>query len=1255
MGGAAPHPFAARYTDLEQAIVSLGLSEMAELATPGLMSIRLPSAPATPTHPAAPMPSPELILDNRPEPGKDTQLLTWAVPAQLLDPAQTVDFLLALPAESLPGLAFGGSLRFWSEAIKFALELATRQSFAPTIQKTEEGGSRAVWQAVLIGDDDDRAAALAKAMPPLCRALDAGVPPPSAQACLSSFLHHTIDALARHALASSRWLSLRRTGKGQTMLDQWLQALAAQDIAHATLTGRAEEIDAFAGQVGTWLDQLRPAANTSPFRTCFRLAEPDASDGRRDWELSFYLQANDDKSLLVPAERVWRERSSTLTYLKRKFQNPQERLLEDLGRAARLFPPLESSLNDARPTDLALKTEQAYSFLRESAPLLEQSGFGVWLPAWWQKRSARLGVKLQLRPKQGPRVNQSLMGKEAVVGYNWQVALGDQTLSFDEFKALAELKVPLVNVRGQWVELQQDEIERAIAFFEKKRGQGEMDLSEAMRIGLGQEQSETGLPVVDVEGEGWVGDFLNRVSEDARIPEVEPPATFSGQLRPYQLRGVSWLSFLRQYGLGACLADDMGLGKCVAPDTRIFVNGALETAESLWHSQANDITFDGEGYWATPNQVLTANSLDPQTGRVVCSRIDRLYRQWVDEKLKRITLTDGSQITITARHHLLTPCGWTNDLRAGDYVCVPARLAWEEESGDAEWTAEALDRCASLDMGGESSEFRSDALRRSSRIAKSGGHIERRGLGSPLGACRYWVDAPSSQSLAIPDSLPSDLAARTRHRDDLQCLIEQQVFYCKIKTIEDVAYQGWVYDFEVGGYHNFVANCIVCHNTVQLIASLLSHQPGESGSAPTLLICPMSIVGNWQRELQRFGPSLQVMVHHGAERLSGQAFEDEVNRHDVVLTTYSLVHRDAEHLARIAWDNVVIDEAQNIKNPSAKQTQAIRKLNAAHRIALTGTPVENRLSELWSIMDFLNKGYLGSAKDFHTRFAQPIEKYRDADRSATLKRLIQPFVLRRLKTDKSIIADLPDKMEMKVLCNLTAEQATLYQAVVKDMLAKIEQTEGIERRGLVLATLMKLKQVCNHPAHFLSDGSALPGRSGKLARLEEMLEEALAAGDRALVFSQFAEMGDMLRRHLQTVFAREVLFLHGGTPKQQRDTMVQRFQSGQGPSIFLLSIKAGGVGLNLTAANHVFHFDRWWNPAVENQATDRAFRIGQTKNVQVHKFVCVGTLEERIDQMIEQKKDLAERIVGAGENWLTEMSTAQLRDLFALGREAVGE
>jgi non-specific serine/threonine protein kinase len=318
--------------------------------------------------------------------------------------------------------------------------------------------------------------------------------------------------------------------------------------------------------------------------------------------------------------------------------------------------------------------------------------------------------------------------------------------------------------------------------------------------------------------------------------------------------------------------------------------------------------------------------------------------------------------------------------------------------------------------------------------------------------------------------------------------------------------------------------------------------------------------------------------------------------------------------------------------------------------------VENRLADLWSIMEFANPGLLGGPGTFKERYAVPIERHGDDAAAARLRTLTQPFVLRRVKTDRSIISDLPEKLEMEVFCSLTAEQAALYKAVVDDMLDRIENSEGIERRGLVLATMTKLKQVCNHPAQLLRDGSRLAGRSGKLARIEETLEEVLAAGEKALLFTQFAEFGGMLRAHLSARFGREVLYLHGGVGKAARDDLVARFSaSGGSPALFVLSLKAGGTGLNLTAANHVLHVDRWWNPAVEDQATDRAFRIGQTRAVQVRKLVCAGTLEERIAAMISEKRGLAARIVGTGEGWLTELSTAQLRDLLRLDESAVAE
>jgi SNF2 family DNA or RNA helicase len=424
---------------------------------------------------------------------------------------------------------------------------------------------------------------------------------------------------------------------------------------------------------------------------------------------------------------------------------------------------------------------------------------------------------------------------------------------------------------------------------------------------------------------------------------------------------------------------------------------------------------------------------------------------------------------------------------------------------------------------------------------------------------------------------------------------------------------------------------------------------------PTLLVCPMSVVGNWQREAERFAPSLRVLVHHGPERLKARKFVAGARRADLVITTYALAMRDRETIAEVKWERIALDEAQNIKTSDAKQTRAIRSLPARHRIALTGTPVENRLTELHSIMDFLNPGLLGPAATFKRCYATPIERWRDQRATERLRQATGPFILRRLKIDRDIISDLPDKIEMRVDCHLTREQATLYQAVVDEMLEKAGRATGIERSGIVLAALMKLKQVCNHPAHLLKDRSELDGRSGKLARLEEILAEAISEGDKALCFTQFAEFGQMLRGHLRERLMREVLFLHGGTSKTARDEMVGRFQTEGGPPVFVLSLKAGGTGLNLTAANHVVHFDRWWNPAVEDQATDRAFRIGQRKNVQVRKLTCVGTVEERIDTLISQKKDLAERIVGSGERWITELDTAQLRELVTLSSNAIGD
>ncbi|MCL5780121.1 MAG: DEAD/DEAH box helicase [Firmicutes bacterium] len=465
----------------------------------------------------------------------------------------------------------------------------------------------------------------------------------------------------------------------------------------------------------------------------------------------------------------------------------------------------------------------------------------------------------------------------------------------------------------------------------------------------------------------------------------------------------------------------------------------------------------------------------------------------------------------------------------------------------------------------------------------------------------------------------------------------------------------WLYFLSQLGFGACLADDMGLGKTIQTLA--LIQQYRERGEKhPVLLICPTSLIGNWQREAARFTPDLLVMVHHGGDRMKDRdAFQKEAAGYGMVISSYSLLHRDIHLWQGVDWAGVILDEAQNIKNPHTKQAQAARALKAGFKVALTGTPVENNVGDLWSLSEFLNPGLVGSLNDFKRHFFIPIQVNRDHRAAEKLKRLTGPFILRRLKTNQLIISDLPEKMEMKVFTTLTREQASLYAAVIKEAEAALAEAEGIQRKGLVLATLTKLKQICNHPAQFLQDGSAIHNRSGKLARLAEMLEEILSVNERSLIFTQFTEMGEMLRRYLTEVFGREVLFLHGGLAKKERDRLVELFQSEQGPPFFILSIKAGGTGLNLTRANHVFHFDRWWNPAVENQATDRAFRIGQTKLVQVHKFVCAGTVEEKIDALIEGKKEVAGQVVGTGEGWLTELSTDQLKELWSLRQEAIGE
>ena len=496
-----------------------------------------------------------------------------------------------------------------------------------------------------------------------------------------------------------------------------------------------------------------------------------------------------------------------------------------------------------------------------------------------------------------------------------------------------------------------------------------------------------------------------------------------------------------------------------------------------------------------------------------------------------------------------------------------------------------------------------------------------------------------------------DLLGQLTGRAEFQELETPEGFCGTLRPYQQRGYS-WLAFLRRWGLGACLADDMGLGKTVQTLAAIQQDRR-EGAEEPTLLVCPTSVLNNWRKEAARFTPDLPLMVHHGPSRRRDAEFVAAAHQHAIVVASYGVLARDIRFMAEVPWRGIVLDEAQNIKNPATRQARAARSLGAEYRIALTGTPVENHVGDLWSVMQFLNPGLLGTEGEFKRNYFIPIQAEGDEGAAQRLQRATGPFILRRLKTDRAIITDLPEKMETREFCPLTREQATLYEAVLQEAEQALEDTEGIGRRGAILGTLTKLKQVCNHPRQLLGDNSAIAGRSGKLARLQDMLEEIIAVGDRALVFSQFAEMGGILQRHIQDTFGKEALFLHGGVSRRQRDRMVERFQDDKnGPRVFILSLRAGGTGLNLTAANHVFHYDRWWNPAVENQATDRAFRIGQTSNVQVHKFMCAGTLEERIDLMIEAKQATAERVVGTGEGWLTELSNEELRDVLSLSSEA---
>ena len=456
----------------------------------------------------------------------------------------------------------------------------------------------------------------------------------------------------------------------------------------------------------------------------------------------------------------------------------------------------------------------------------------------------------------------------------------------------------------------------------------------------------------------------------------------------------------------------------------------------------------------------------------------------------------------------------------------------------------------------------------------------------------------------------------------------------------------WMYKNAQLGIGSLLADDMGLGKTLQVITTLQKFkEEGHLKTRPALVIAPTTLLSNWKAEIEKFAPTLNAHIFHGTGRKA------DFKKMDVIITTFGIARTENEKLCKQKWHTLIIDEAQNVKNADTAQTKAVKKIPAAIKIAMSGTPVENRLMEYWSIFDFTNPGYLGNTNWFNEEYAKPIELNQDKKRLDKFRKITAPFIMRRVKTDKSIISDLPEKIENNQYCNLSKEQASLYKSITHELLQQVEEAEGISRRGLILKLLTVLKQICNHPSHYLKNKDSLqPEQSGKMMLLLQLLDTIYENNEKVLIFSQYMEMGNLLRQVIHDHFGKKALQLHGGNSRKERDEMVHSFQNNPQSDTFILSLKAGGTGLNLTAGNHVIHYDLWWNPAVEAQATDRAFRIGQQKNVMVHRMITKGTLEEKIDDMLRSKKQLANLAVANGEKWIGDLSDKDIKELVALGK-----
>ncbi len=750
-----------------------------------------------------------------------------------------------------------------------------------------------------------------------------------------------------------------------------------------------------------WKNNLAYDQFGSPFQICFRLNAASSENGT-DWGLEILMQSKEDLSFMINLNDYWCEKESKNKLFKKMFGTSVERaLLIQIGYASRIYPLLEQVFqHNMQIREIALDTDEAFQFLKEDAWGLHACGYRIIVPSWWTTKG-RLRAKVKMRASKskstGSDAPTSYFNKDGLVEFDYRYAIGDHEVSTVEWNQLINSKAELVYFRGSWIEIDIAEMQKMQKLIESSQQDKAIgNMKDLLIMSADNEIYETEL-------DDEIETMLSNLQDKDSLSLIAQPENLNATLRPYQNRGLSWLSYLEDLGMNPCLADDMGLGK-----------------------------------------------------------------------------------------------------------------------------------------------------------------------------------------------------------------------------------------------------------TMQIIALLLS-RPKEKAA---LLVAPTSVVGNWYREIQKFSPSIKATIHHGSTRKQRKDFDKLVEQHDLVITSYGLIRRDKELFNKFTWSRLIIDEAQNIKNPDATQTKVIYKIPSDSRIALTGTPIENRLMDLWSLFNFLNPGFLGTRALFRKGFELPVQRENDPEKTKILKNLVEPFILRRLKTDKNIIHDLPDKIEQKVYCELTQEQASIYQSIVDEVeekMSKIDDDDNKKRNGIILAAILRLKQCCNHPAQILQDNSAFSiDRSIKLQRLTEMVKEVIGNGESILIFSQFKEICDALNTLLKTQFGYNAHYLHGGTSRKKREEMIEEFQAENAePSIFILSLKAGGVGITLTKANHVIHFDRWWNPAVENQATDRAYRIGQKKTVFAHKYITMGTIEERIDKILEEKQKMSDMIVGNDESWLSKLDAKSFMKLIKLSKSSI--